>query len=49
MAVQFIGSVFSTSATPGTLPAHQAGDLLIGIAYRASSTVPGMPSGWTEV
>ena len=49
MAVQFIGSVFSTSATAGTLPEHQAGDLLIGIAYRNSATVPGMPSGWTAV
>ena len=49
MAIEFIGSVFSTSATAGTLPAHQAGDLLIGIAYRTSATVPGMPSGWTAV
>lgn len=49
MAVSLVGSVFATSATPGTLPAHQAGDLLIGIAYRGSSTVPGMPSGWTAV
>lgn len=42
----YVGSATGTDSA--TLPAHQAGDLLIAFAFRdGSTTVPGTPSGWT--
>jgi hypothetical protein len=47
MAIQYVDSA-SAAGDSLTIPAHQAGDLLIIWAYNAgaSSTVPTVPSGW---
>lgn len=43
MAISYIGS--ATGSTSATLPAHQAGDLIIVFAYRAGSTsTPSVPT-----
>lgn len=48
MAIQFIGS--ATGTTSATLPAHQAGDLILAFAFRNNSnTAPTLPSGWTNI
>lgn len=44
--------VSSASAEAATLsmPSHQAGDLIIALAWRgASNTIPTLPSGWTKI
>lgn len=49
MAISRVGSVAAT-ATSVTLPAHQAGDLIIAFAYRDGlTTAPDLPSGWTNI
>ena len=49
MTVSFVGAA-SAEATTLTLPAHQAGDLLIMFAWNGGSlTVPTVPSGWDIV
>lgn len=46
--VTYVGS--GTGTTTATIPAHQAGDVLIGIAFRDGSTTnPTVPAGWTIV
>lgn len=46
MSITRIGS--ATGVTSATLPAHQAGDLIVAFAYRdGSNTAPALPSGWT--
>ena len=46
MTVSFVGSA-SAEATSLTLPAHQAGDLLVMLAGRTGSTgPPSIPAGW---
>lgn len=46
MAISFVGS--STGITSATLPAHQAGDVIVAFAYRdGSATSPTVPAGWT--
>lgn len=42
----FTSQIYSTNS--GTLPTHQAGDLLVIVASAAGSTAPTLPSGWTE-
>lgn len=50
MTVSFVGAA-SAEATSLTLPAHQAGDLLVMYArgLSASPTPPTLPSGWLQV
>lgn len=49
MAIAF-KAVGSGSTTVPTMPAHVAGDLLIGFAFRdGSNTGPAIPAGWTQV
>lgn len=43
----FIGAATALNATSITLPAHQAGDILI--VASMSSTAPSAPAGWTTV
>ena len=46
MAISFVGS--STGINSATLPAHQAGDIIIAFAFRDGSTAyPTVPAGWT--
>ena len=46
MAISFVGS--STGINSATLPAHQAGDIIIAFAFRdGSATYPTVPAGWT--
>lgn len=45
MTVSFVGSA-SAEATSLTLPAHQAGDLIVMLAYRSAYDLPTIPSGW---
>lgn len=48
MAISFVGS--STGTTSATLPAHQAGDLILAFAYRdGSATSPALGSGFTNL
>ena len=49
MAIEFVGSTWSSTTSP-TPPAHQAGDLLVAVAFRDTSvgTIT-IPSGWTSV
>lgn len=48
MAVSYIGN--ATGVNTATLPAHQAGDLLIAFAFRdGSNSTPGVPAGWTTL
>ena len=48
-AIKYIGSA-TAAATTVTLPAHQAGDLILVFAFRdsGSSTAPSLPSGYTS-
>lgn len=47
MTISYIGSA-AAETTSVTLPSHQAGDLLLMWAYRASGTTrPVAPAGWT--
>lgn len=49
MAYEPVGAILITGSS-GTLPAHQAGDLIVVTAVRWSTdTVPTVPSGWTSV
>lgn len=44
--------ISSASAEAATLsmPSHQAGDLIVALAWRgSSSTIPTLPSGWTKI
>lgn len=46
MAISYVGSA-AANATSLTMPSHQKGDLLVGIAYRHDSVgPPANPSGW---
>lgn len=47
MAITFVGSAIAASSSV-TIPAHQAGDLLI-IHAVDDATVPTLPSGWTNI
>lgn len=49
MTISFVGSA-SAEATSVTLPAHQAGDLILMFAWNGGSlTVPTVPSGWNMI
>lgn len=42
------GAIVATALT--TIPAHKAGDLLVAFAFNnASTTIPTLPSGWTQI
>lgn len=46
--MQFVGQ--ATGTNTATLPAHQAGDLIVAFAYRdGSTTAPSQPAGWATV
>lgn len=46
--ITYVGA--GTGTTTAAIPAHQAGDVLIGIAFRDGSTTnPTIPTGWTPV
>jgi len=48
VAISLVGSA-AASATTVTIPAHQAGDLLVVFAFNsAAATAPTLPSGWTN-
>jgi hypothetical protein len=48
--IQYIDGNAQTGATLTTMPTHQAGDLLLGWAYRDNSlTSPTLPAGWTNI
>lgn len=48
MPISYVGAVNGT--TTATLPAHQAGDVIIAFAYRdGSTTAPTVPAGWTTI
>lgn len=47
-SITYVGTASGISSA--TLPAHQAGDIIIAFAYRDGSTVsPTLPSGWTNL
>jgi surface protein len=47
-SITYIGE--ATGTTSATLPAHQAGDLILAFAFRdGSTTAPTQPSGWTSI
>jgi len=47
-SITYIGE--ATGTTSATLPAHQAGDLILAFAFRdGSTTLPTQPSGWTSI
>jgi surface protein len=47
-SITYIGQV--TGITGATLPAHQAGDLILAFAFRdGSTTLPTHPTGWTSI
>lgn len=47
-SITYIGE--ATGTTSATLPAHQAGDLILAFAFRDGSTTQAtMPSGWTSI
>ncbi len=48
MAITRVGTG-TASTTTVTLPTTQAGDLCIIFAYRATTTAPALPSGWTSI
>lgn len=46
--ISYVGS--GTGTTTATLPAHQAGDFILGFAFRDGSTTnPSVPAGWTTL
>jgi surface protein len=48
-SITYIGQANGTN-TVASLPAHQAGDLILAFAFRdGSTTLPVLPSGWTEI
>jgi len=48
MAISFVGSTTGTNSI-ASMPAHQAGDLLLFFAFRdGSETAPSLPSGYTS-
>lgn len=48
MPIAFVGS--SSGVTSASMPAHQAGDLLLAFAYRdGNNNAPGVPAGWTTI
>jgi hypothetical protein len=48
MAISFVGSATGTNSI-ASMPAHQAGDLLLFFAFRdGSETAPSLPSGYTS-
>lgn len=48
MAISFVG--YASGAQSATLPAHQAGDLILCFAFRSDGAyVPTVPSGWTTI
>ncbi|WP_139061784.1 hypothetical protein [Tsukamurella pulmonis] len=46
--ITFEGATTSTTTTV-TLPAHQAGDLIVIAAMRSSATAASVPAGWTDL
>jgi surface protein len=47
-SITYIGE--ATGTTSATLPAHQAGDLILAFAFRdGSTTLPTQPTGWTSI
>lgn len=48
MAISYIGSASNEAATI-TIPAHQAGDLIIIWAWRENVTNPTIPANWTNI
>lgn len=47
-AITYVGQ--ATGTTSATLPAHQAGDLILAFAFRElSATPPSPPTGWTQI
>ena len=47
-SITYIGEATGTASA--TLPTHQAGDLIIGFAFRdGSTTLPSVPAGWTSI
>ena len=47
-SITYIGEATGTSSA--TLPAHQAGDLILAFAFRdGSTTLPTQPAGWTSI
>lgn len=50
MAIEYVGGAYAASTSIASVPAHQAGDLLIVMAAkRGSSTVPTVPGGWSTM
>lgn len=46
--IQYIGQ--ATGSSSASLPAHQAGDLLLAFAYRdGNNNAPALASGWTDI
>lgn len=45
--ISFIGAAQGASSV--SLPAHQAGDLILAFAVQGSSALPGLPAGWTNI
>lgn len=49
MTTSYISSA-SAESTTVSMPSHQAGDLIVALAWRtSSSTVPTLPAGWTKI
>jgi len=47
-SITYIGEATGTASA--TLPAHQAGDLILAFAFRdGSTTLPTQPTGWTQI
>lgn len=48
MAISLVSSEHASSTTL-TMPSHQAGDVIIGSAYRANNVAATLPAGWVEI
>ena len=48
MAISHVGTTF-IAGTSGTLPTHQAGDLLLISAFSTTATTPSLPADWTNI
>lgn len=46
-SLSFVG--FAGGTTTGTMPAHQAGDLIVAFGMRVANTFPAIPAGWTNI